>query len=185
MRLVWNCNIPRKRKVKLFMSTFVPSLIYGLDALTLTDTDLKKIDGQFYRFLRRAIGIKASFYSRVSNQDVWTQASRPHRPMDTLKRIQFNMLREVFNHSMDSPLHNVVVCTGHKDRIYTQGRSRGMQFPCWVEVMIKRHYPDLSNHNAGIQGPNFRYVLLHRALRSLPEMAPRRARKHRKARAKP
>ena len=31
MRLVWNCNMPRRRKVKLFMTTFVPSLIYGLE----------------------------------------------------------------------------------------------------------------------------------------------------------
>ena len=51
MRLVWNCNMARSRKVKLFMSTFVPCLTYGLDALTLTDKQLKKIDGQFYRFL--------------------------------------------------------------------------------------------------------------------------------------
>ena len=139
MRLVWNCNMPRKRKVKLFMTTFVPSLIYGLDALTLTDKDLKRIDGQFYRFLRRAIGIKASYYSRISNADVWSQASRPHRPSETIKTS-----------------HNVVFCAGLKDRIFTQGRRRGMQFPYWIEVMIKRYYPDLSNHNAGIQGPNFR-----------------------------
>ena len=130
----------------------------------------------FYRFLRRAIGIKASYYSRVSNIDVWTQASRPHRPSETIKKTQFNMLREVFSQNMDSPAHNVVFCTGLKDSIFTQGRRRGMQFPYWIEVMIKRYYPDLSNHNTGIQGPNFRYVLLYRALQSLPEMAPKRAR---------
>ena len=95
------------------------------------------------------------------------------------------MLREVFSQNMESPASNVVFCTGLKDRIFTQGRRRGMQFPYWIEVMIKRYYPDLSNHNAGIQGPNFRYVLLYRALQSLPEMAPKRARKHRKARARP
>ena len=38
---------------------------------------LKKIDGQYYRFLRRSIGIKASFYSRITNRDVWTQAGKP------------------------------------------------------------------------------------------------------------
>ena len=70
MRLVWNCNMPRKRKIKLFMATFVPCLTYGLDALTLTAKDLKRLDGQFYRFLRRAIGIKASYYSRISNAEV-------------------------------------------------------------------------------------------------------------------
>ena len=55
----------RSRKVKLFMSTCVPCFTYGLEALTLTDRQLKKIDGHFYPFLRRAIGIKASYYSII------------------------------------------------------------------------------------------------------------------------
>ena len=126
MRLVWNCNMPRRRKVKLFMATFVPCLTYGRDALTLATKDLKHIDGQFYRFLRRAIGIKASFYSRISNAEVWEQASRPRRPSETLHKTQYKMMREVYCSNMDNPIHNVVFCTGFKDRIYTQGRRRGM-----------------------------------------------------------
>ena len=111
------------------MATFVPCLTYGLDALTLTAKDLKRIDGQFYRFLRRAIGIKASYYSRISNVEVWEQASRPRRPTETLDRTQYKMMREVYCSNMDNPIHNVVFCTGFKDRIFTQGRRRGMQFP--------------------------------------------------------
>ena len=184
MRLVWNCNMPRRRKIKLFMATFVPCLTYGLDALTLTTKDLKRIDGQVYRFLRRAIGIKASFYSRISNAEVWEQASRPRRPSETLHKTQYKMTREVYCSNMDNPVHNVVFCTGFKDRIYTQGRRRGMQFPYWVETTLKRYQPGLSDHTAGI-GHNDRYVQLYRILRSTPEMAPKRARPNRKARAWP
>ena len=119
----------RSRKVKLFMSTFVPCPTYGLDALTLTDKQFKKIDGQYYRFLRRAIGIKASYYSRISNQDAWTQASRPNRPSETIRVSEYKMLREVYNSPQDNPIHRVVFCAGYKDRILAQGRRRGMQFP--------------------------------------------------------
>ena len=185
MRLVWNCNMPRSRKIKLFMSTFVPCLTYGLDALTLTDKQLKKIDGQFCRFLRRAIGIKASYYSRVSNMDVWTQAGRPNRPSETLKVAQYKMLHEVYAAQEHEPLYNVVFCSGNKDRILAQGRRRGMQFPYWIEVMLKRYHPSLSDHTAGLYGPHFKYTLMKRALRNPLELAPKRARRTRKARARP
>ena len=118
LRLVWNSSMTRARKVKIFQATFLPSLIYGLDALTLTDKDdLRRIDAQYYRFLRRAIGIKASYYSRVSNEDVWAQAGRPQRPSELLYALQHKMLQEVFASSMDNPLHNVVFATAYKDRI--------------------------------------------------------------------
>ena len=83
LRLVWNSSMTRARKVKIFQATFLPSLIYGLDARTLKDKDFRRIDTQYYRFLRRAIGIKASYYSRVSNEDVWAQAGRPQKPFRT------------------------------------------------------------------------------------------------------
>ena len=121
LRLVWNCNMPRSRKVKIIQATFLPCLIYGLDALTLTAKNLQTINGQYYRFLRRAIGIKASYYSRVSNESVWEQAGRPQRASEFLHATQHKMLQEVFAHNMDHPLHNVVFVTGFKDRILSQG----------------------------------------------------------------
>ena len=185
MRLVWNCNMPRTRKIKLFMSTFVHCLTYGLDALTLTDKQLKKIDGQFYRFLRRAIGIKASYYSRVSHLDVWGQAGRPNRPSETLKVRQYKMLHDVFESQEHEPLYNVVFCSGNKDRILAQGKRRGMQFPYWIEVMHKRFHPSLSDHTAGLYGPHFKYTLMKCTLRNPLELAPKRARRNRQARARP
>ena len=129
LRLVWNCNMSRPRKVNIFQATFLPCLVYGLEALTLTSKNLQTINAQYYRFLRRAIGIKASYYSRVSNESVWEQAGRPQCPSEFLHAVQHKMLQDVFAHNMDHPLHNVVFATGFKDRILSQGRRRGMQFP--------------------------------------------------------
>ena len=171
--------MPRARKVKIFQATFVPCLIYGLEALTLSSKNLQTINAQYYRFLRRAIGIKASYYSRVSNESVWEQAGRPQRPSESLHAVQHKMLQEVFAHNMDHPLRNVVFATGFKDRIISHGRRRGMQFPYYIEVMQTRYYPNLSEHNATAQGPHFRYVRLSSILRDHPGAAPKRAARRR------
>ena len=177
LRLVWNSNMPRRRKLYIFHSTIVPSLLYGLDSLSLTDHNLRTVNGQYYRFLRRVMGIKAAYYSRIPNEEVWNQAGRPHRAGDLLNATQHKMLVEVYSHSMDDPLHNVVFCSALKDRITTQGRRRGKPIPYWLRTMIKRHYPSLSDHTAGsLFGPQFKFVELGRTLRQTLERAPKRAR---------
>ena len=65
----------------------------NLSHLTLTDKQLRRIDAYYYRFLRISIGIKASYYSRISNQTVWEQALKPHRPSDRLYKAQHKVIR--------------------------------------------------------------------------------------------
>ena len=36
LRLVWNSRLPRKTKLRILISVFLPTLLYGLDAFTLT-----------------------------------------------------------------------------------------------------------------------------------------------------
>ena len=92
LRLVWYSNLPYRKKLHIFQSVFISVLIYGMDSFTLTDKYIKKIDAVYYRFLRRIVGIKASYYSRISNNVVWRQAYYPQRPSDRLSRLQFTML---------------------------------------------------------------------------------------------
>ena len=47
LRLVWNSSMPRKRKLFIFQSVFVSTLIYGLDSLTPTPKHLHRIDGVY------------------------------------------------------------------------------------------------------------------------------------------
>ena len=79
----------------------------------------------------------------------------------------------------DRPMHNVVFATGYEDRIFARGRRRGMQFPYDIEVMQKRHYPDLSEHNAPSMGPHFICARLSRVLRDHPVVAPKPAARRR------
>ena len=75
LRLVWNSPMPFKKKLYIFQSVFLSTLVYGLDALTLTPKHMKRINGVYFRFLRRIVGIKASYYSRISNHVVWRKAN--------------------------------------------------------------------------------------------------------------
>ena len=84
LRLLWNSSLSRKSKLRIFQSVFLSTLIYGLETRTLQDKFLKRIDAFYIRFLRRIVGIKASFYSRITNNEVWRRARYPKKPSDFL-----------------------------------------------------------------------------------------------------
>ena len=175
LRLIWNSPKTRQSKVRLFQAIFVPILLYGLDTLTLTTKMLARIDGQYYRFLRRAIGIKASYYSRVTNQSVWEQAGQPELPSERLNYPQYKLTVQIYGSHRSDPMHNVVFASAFKDRILTTGRRRGMQFPYWIEVYSRRFFP---HHppSSGILGPHCHYGKIAREVRSPQfELAPKRA----------
>ena len=96
LRLVWNSLLGVKTKLRIFQCVILPVLLYGMDSLTLTTPQLNRLDAYCYRFLRRIVGIKASYYSRVSNADVWDKAGYPNRPSDSLWTQQFQFMKEVF-----------------------------------------------------------------------------------------
>ena len=69
-----------------FHSTIVPVILYGLDLCSLDKQHFKTIEAWYFRFLRRALSIKHSYYSRISNERVWKAAGKPHIPFQ--KRLQ-------------------------------------------------------------------------------------------------
>ena len=101
LRLVWNSSMPRKRKNYIFQSVFVGTLIYGLDVLTLADKHKKRVNGVYFRFPQRTIGIKASYYFGVSNHFIWRQAHYPKKPSDTSSKLQHKMMHTVFTSSIE------------------------------------------------------------------------------------
>ena len=173
LRLIWNCSLSRKEKLHIFQTTFIPTLIYGPDSLTLQDKHLKKANAYYYRFLRRIIGIKASFYSRITNNEVWRRARYPRRPTASLYASQDKLLRQVFQTSDQDPVHHVVFSPGYKDRIQAMGRRRGGKLPYWIEVTTKRHFAEHWNQHP-VRGTdhNAVYHSILRALRSSSGPAP-------------
>ena len=73
---LWCSSILVTVKTRIFEATIVSVLLYGLDTLSLEAVHFKSIDGWYFRY-RRATGIKASYYSRISKQQVWNFAFNP------------------------------------------------------------------------------------------------------------
>ena len=131
LRLVWNSRLPVKTKLRMFRSTFVKVAIltYGLDAITLTPKDFKRIGGFWFRFLRRIVGSKASFYSRIPASEVYTKANSPEKPSTTLLCQQYKTTVQECQSPQNDPMHFVIFTGALKDRTLSQGRRRGMQLP--------------------------------------------------------
>ena len=176
LRLVWNSSVSYREKLKIFQSVFIGTLIYGLDALTLQDKHLKRMDAYYIRFLRRIVGVKASYYSRITNLEVYRRAGEPRKPSDTLHKLQIMMLDQVYSSPIEDPLHNVVFCSAYKDRIQVTGRRRGGKIPYWLEITTQRHFPQEwhANPGVGFLGPNLVYAEIGRSLRRR-RVAPMRA----------
>ena len=177
LRLVWNSRLPKKAKLRIFLSVFLPTLLYGLDAFTLTTPQLKRLNGFYFGYLRRVIGIKAAYFSRITNHTVWYQAGYPRRPSDMLFKLERRCMNRVYQTAPHEPVYSVVFQEPFKDRIKLQGRRRGRQIAYWAETTAKRHFKEIFDHSASghsIFGPHFKYALIARHLRVL-EPAPMRA----------
>ena len=141
---LWRSKLNWKTKVRIFHSSVVPSLTYGLDTLTLEMKHLKTIDAWYYQHLRRCMGIKASYYSHVTNSRVWSLAGRPVIPSQQLTSIQLKQLVTCLAKPPDDPIHHVVFSPGCKDRIkYTKGLRRGHPQRYWLEINLEIALPIL------------------------------------------
>ena len=61
LRLIWNSSMSYRKKLHVFQSLFISMLVYGLDSLALTSKQIRRVDGIYFRFRRRMVGMKASF----------------------------------------------------------------------------------------------------------------------------
>ena len=176
LQLVWNSSLGIKTKLRIFQSIFLPVLLYGMDSFTLTTPQLNRLDAYYYPFLRRIVGIKASYYSRVSNADVKDKAGYPNRPSDSLWKQQFQFMKGVFQMPRSEACHSVVFSSVHRDRVLAQGRRRAMQFPYWLEVSAKRYFPEEYKQDHYALGQQFRYAEIAKQLQK-PDFgqAPKRA----------
>ena len=177
LRLVWNSTMSRTRKLKIFESTFVPILLYGLDALTLSQKQLYRVDSQYMRFLRRVMGIKASYYSRIPHSEVYKQANYPTLPSTTLQYTQYKTLVNIFALPRTNPVHGVIFGPAYKDRILLQGRRRGKPHPYWLNTCSYRFFPDcLPDHTAPANHKHSGFMKIARTVQSSSfELVPKSA----------
>ena len=136
---LWRSRICLKAKIRLYHSYVLPVLLYSLQELTLEDKHLRTIDGWYFRYLCRCMGIKASYYSRIPNQRVWIHAGRPTLPTQTLLSNQQSRLIKSTLATPQDPLHHVIFSPGYKDRIkFSKSKNRGHPRQYWFDLVSKQ-----------------------------------------------
>ena len=121
------------------MKVQIYCLIYGINTLTMEDKHFRKLDSWFFQRLRRAIGIKASYYSHVTNKSVWIQTHRPLLPSQIVLSQQFELLAEPVRAPGDQPLHHVAHGPALKDKVAQyKNHKAGPPPPHWL-LLVSNH----------------------------------------------
>ena len=89
-----------------------------------------------FRHLRRVLGIKASYYSRMSNKAVWYQAGRPPLPSQLILSQQFRLLLNALQAPTSEPMHHVAFGPALKDRVslHTHHETSPLP-PNWLQLI--------------------------------------------------
>jgi len=69
LRKVWNSQLSRKIKLKLFIATVESILLYGSETWTLTKSSIKSLNGCYTRMLRMCLNV--SWMQKLSNEQLY------------------------------------------------------------------------------------------------------------------
>ena len=114
---LWRSPLPRITKVHIFQVNIVSTFIYEAATPTMEAKHFYKLDSWYGRLLRRVLGIRASYYSRIPNQEAWKQAGRPTLPSQVVLSQQFRLLLQAMQVDRTEPQHHVVFAPTYKDRV--------------------------------------------------------------------
>ena len=133
---LWRSSLPRKTKVHIFQANIVSTLIYGVATLTMEPKHFHKLESWYFPLLRQVLNIKASYYSRISNQEVWRQAGKPTLPSQLVLSQQFRLLLQSLQADRSEPQHHVMFGPAYKDRISMhKNHKRGPPPPHWLGLV--------------------------------------------------
>ena len=156
LRTIWNSRLPIRVKLRIFQSVVVSTLIYSLDSLTMLPKHFRRLNSIYFRLLRRVVGVKAAYISRVSNITVWELAGRPTTPAQLILQQQIKLLLTCLATPPNDPFHHIVFCSALRDRIECNKKSsRGRPPPHWLSLMLDYlqlpinhffpHHPQITN----------------------------------------
>ena len=130
------CSFLRVRaKVHIFTPNIVPIFLHGISALTMENKHFRRVHAWFFRYLRRAIGVKHSYYSHITNKEVWLRAHRPTLPSQQILASQFRLLLESLNADPADPFHHVSFGPAQKDRVSLHKHFKtGPPPPQWLSL---------------------------------------------------
>ena len=164
-------NIPWKLKV--YKSTFIPMLTYGMDSATLTQPQVKRLEAFHAQCIRKILTHKATYYTKVldesqptvTNLQVLTEAKVP-RITNTIYKQQQKLLGHILRASDSDLTKNVSFTTAFVYRGRGGKQRRGRRRAHWVEQASKISWYYNSHLLPQLSPPHFSppysYLQLHR-----------------------
>lgn len=133
---IWShANMPVKKKLTIFNAFVLSKLMYALDCVWLSKTELNRIDAFHCMCIRRILKISHSFYSRVSNHDVLQQAKSIPLSLTLMKR-QLKLFGRIAGTTDDHILRELVFEPGSFEKPTPTSRlRRGRPRACWVNEL--------------------------------------------------
>eukprot|EP00933_Yihiella_yeosuensis_P073257 TRINITY_DN8187_c0_g2_i2.p1 TRINITY_DN8187_c0_g2~~TRINITY_DN8187_c0_g2_i2.p1 ORF type:complete len:238 (-),score=0.27 TRINITY_DN8187_c0_g2_i2:31-744(-) len=134
---VWaHASISKGRKIQIYRACVQSVLMYGLTTVCLNVVEKRRLDGFHCRCLRKILRIPPSFYSRVPNSTVLSEAGLEKLSI-TLARRQLVYLGKVCRSPSNSPLRqSVFVGDGLDLRIDQIERARGRPRLNWPRSVM-------------------------------------------------
>ena len=140
-----------KWKIRVYDSVILSKLVYGLNSLSLTDTDNNKLDAFHMKGLRKILSIPHAYISRVTNEQVLASANRRARlnkgkeitiASQRLDRSQLTLFGHILRAERDDPMRSVAV-DDRGERLKANFRRVGRPRVKWYDVVRKIAENDL------------------------------------------
>ena len=79
--IFWNkTQLSKKWKLRVYDAVITTKLLYGLESASSSNTDKKRLDAFQNKGLRKILGIKHAYFSRIRNQQVIATANQEAKP---------------------------------------------------------------------------------------------------------
>lgn len=109
---VWSHSaLTWKRKLRIFTALIESKLLYSIGSMCLTIAEQRRLDGFQNRCLRRIVGVKPAYISRVSNATVLEKTGHVAASRLVQKK-QMQLFGRILRAPSDSPLRSVSFIPG-------------------------------------------------------------------------
>ena len=101
-KLVWQSDLELKKKIERYFSLVVSKAIWGLHLLAVLPADFRHLEYLHTRCLRRILGKKAAYISRLSNAAI-LRLARAETLASQIRRKQLKLLGHVLRKDLHDP----------------------------------------------------------------------------------
>ena len=141
--IFWNKTpLSKKWKLRVYDAVITTKLLYGLASASLSNTDKKRLDAFQNKGLRKILGIKHAYFSRIRNQQVIATANQEAKPkkhkeiIKMFKKLerQITLFAHLFRAPEDDEMKKIAVQPNGK-RVWAGFRRVGKPKLKWYEVV--------------------------------------------------